>query len=244
MSNDELETEIEDNETDEIEEGEDEEELEETDDSDSSEENEKKISAKVLQQLREDINCSLNKKGYGGFDTTETWARLKHPAKAKKCDYKASRTCAIHLQCFRCQETRKDVSTCVDYDCPLWLFRPNPDTTNRPDGYVPTIEQYDMLLGLRKPKLTNSKKSDHLKEWREKNKISNKDTVVGRTAPKTPQFIQHKTSVITDDEVFSFENNEITFSNLGRRGRPLKISIEEAKSLLENKELLLKLLES
>jgi hypothetical protein len=43
-------------------------------------------------------------------------------------------------------------------------------------------------------------------------------------------------------KVSSDEPNTVIFSNLGRRGKPLKVSFEEAKKMIEAKELLVSLL--
>lgn len=69
--------------------------------------------------------------------------RRKYPAVGRKADHENSRSNAIKLFCLGCVGgSRSEVASCTGYDCPLWPFRPYGDTGARPDGVVPTADEY------------------------------------------------------------------------------------------------------
>ena len=79
---------------------------------------------------------------------TDLWLHLRksRPGLGRKTDYKHSPTSAIKLFCLGCQGgSSSAVKSCKSYDCPLWLYRSNPDTLVIPSGVVPTIDEYDLL---------------------------------------------------------------------------------------------------
>jgi len=73
--------------------------------------------------------------------------RRKYPGAAKKADIDRSRAAAIKLHCLSCSGgSRSEVSNCLVYDCFLWPLRPYRDDRERPDGTVPTAEEYGEMI--------------------------------------------------------------------------------------------------
>lgn len=69
--------------------------------------------------------------------------RRKLPGLGRKADYENSRQAAIDLACLECTVgARAAIADCGCPACPLWPFRPYGDNRTRPDGVVPTLEQY------------------------------------------------------------------------------------------------------
>ena len=77
----------------------------------------------------------------------ENDVRLKIPKTALLADYENSRRAAIHLFCVSCLGgSAVEASRCESYTCPLWPFRPKGKNSKRPDGYIPTKQQYEDKL--------------------------------------------------------------------------------------------------
>jgi len=205
----------------------DEEILEEEEETDIEEDNEEEQEPviprdnKAFQKLKETINEALLR---GAKDFVETDIRLSNPNKAKKAD-KGSKGAAVWGMCMVCQNaSKKSIKECNHYSCWLWTCRPYTKNRIRPEGYVPTTEQYEQLLNFRsRPVRTNFGNTESLKNYRDSHTTS-----VGRTAPMDEEII--------NEDIFQLIDNEIIVKNLGRRGRPLKLTIEEAKELLKSRE--------
>ena len=76
----------------------------------------------------------------------ENQLRLKRPNLALEADYGSSRKSAINLACYSCMGgSVGSVSNCKSYACPLWRFRPNPLTIERPKGKIPNKEELEKL---------------------------------------------------------------------------------------------------
>ena len=69
--------------------------------------------------------------------------RLKNPGRGLEADYKNGRSSAIELFCLECMGgSVQTVGLCKSYSCPLWRFRPGTGTKVRPNGFVPSQEEY------------------------------------------------------------------------------------------------------
>lgn len=70
--------------------------------------------------------------------------RKARPALGRKADHEGSRASAVHLKCLDCcSGQRAEVEGCRVYACPLWPHRPYKGADPRPEGAVPTVEQYE-----------------------------------------------------------------------------------------------------
>lgn len=80
--------------------------------------------------------------------------RVKYPAKWQAIDYGNSPTGAIHGMCRECM-SQTDCSSCTDYGCPMFPYRPGADAagaTQRTPGIdVPSPEEYAELRRLQDP---------------------------------------------------------------------------------------------
>ena len=84
-------------------------------------------------------------------ETLEYDLRLKNPTRGLETDYGGSRSSAIDLFCLACMGASiGSVSYCKSYTCSLWRFRPGSGKTDRPDGTVPTKEEYEKLIESKK----------------------------------------------------------------------------------------------
>jgi hypothetical protein len=80
-------------------------------------------------------------------DRIEYRIRLKRPHIALECDYGSGRKAAINLMCLSCMGgSISGVSGCKSYSCPLWRFRPNPLSVNRPKDIIPSKEELEILI--------------------------------------------------------------------------------------------------
>lgn len=91
------------------------------------------------------------KKAY--TNNQENIIREKRPSRGIEADYKNSRKAAIDLFCLNCVGLNKTDGTqisavegCKSYSCPLWPFRPGKGPKDRPDGVVPTVEEYEEMI--------------------------------------------------------------------------------------------------
>lgn len=75
--------------------------------------------------------------------------RRRYPARARGADHERSKTNAIHLHCLECMGgSRKQVGACDVVSCFFWPFRPYGERS-RPEGVVPTEDEYDDLCAAR-----------------------------------------------------------------------------------------------
>lgn len=92
--------------------------------------------------------------------------RRQNPGKGKAADYGNSLRAAVDLKCLDCAGSRNEVKLCTVSSCPLWRFRPYAadEERVRAAGVVPTLEEYDRLIGER----TTEGGTEALKAWRER----------------------------------------------------------------------------
>lgn len=87
----------------------------------------------------------LNKHNLPG--TVENDVRVARPNLGLKADHQNSRSAAIQLFCISCMGgNRKDAAECKSYNCPLWPLEFKSSRGKRPEGIVPTEEQYQKLI--------------------------------------------------------------------------------------------------
>ena len=116
------------------------------------------LQEEILESLKDSKKCKI-----------ELFVDVKNPGKAEKAIYSGSRTHAIHLFCYACTGgVKKDAKTCRHYICPLWKYRPNADTTEIPEGYLPTKEQ---LAQLKEEKTTLQQRES----WKTRTKKAHKE---------------------------------------------------------------------
>ena len=73
----------------------------------------------------------------------EALIRAKRPKASLEADHKRSRSTAIHLHCLSCcNGSRREAVDCGSFDCFLWPFRPGAGANARPEGSVPSVEEY------------------------------------------------------------------------------------------------------
>ncbi len=104
------------------------------------------------------------------LDSVLQYLRKKYVTLAYKCDYKGSRAAAIRMVCLHCMGGESDAASsirdCTLYDCPNWQFRFGIGVEKRPDGYVPTQEEYLAKIKLKSSdkRAENAKKLSSLKK--------------------------------------------------------------------------------
>lgn len=77
----------------------------------------------------------------------ENEVRVTRPQLGLKADHKNSRSAAIQLFCIACMGgNRSDAASCTSYQCPLWPLEFKKTRGERPEGEVPTEEQYETLI--------------------------------------------------------------------------------------------------